>query len=67
MTSSSCRCRIRSSSSGAFSSVAAVGVETAAPEYARGNAFWNGYLEGGYGHPLKAWLVFEVLGMIAGN
>ncbi len=53
--------------SGAYSSLVAVGVETVAPEHARGNEFYRGYLENGAGHPFKSWLVFEVVGLIAGG
>ncbi|MCP3978504.1 MAG: YeeE/YedE family protein [bacterium] len=53
--------------SGAVSSVAAVAVESVAAEHARSNEFYSGYLEGGNGHPLKSWLVFEVLGVIVGG
>jgi len=53
--------------SGAFSSVAAVGVHAIAPEHAESNAFWSDYLTSGVGHPLKAWLVFEVLGVLVGG
>ena len=53
--------------SGAFSSLVAVGVDAVAPAHAESNEFYQGYLEGGAGHPLKAWLVFEVLGVIAGG
>ena len=53
--------------SGAFSSLAAVSVDAVAPEHARGNEFYVGYLEGGVGHPLKAWLVFQVLGLVVGG
>ncbi len=53
--------------SGAYSSVVAVGVETVAPEHARANDFYLGYLENGAGHPFKSWLVFEVVGLIAGG
>jgi len=53
--------------SGAMSSVVAVGVDAVAPEHARANEFFLGYLEGGVGHPLKAFLVFEVLGVLVGG
>ena len=53
--------------SGAFSSACAVAVEAVAPERAAANPFWRGYLEGGFGHPLKEFLVFEVLGALAGG
>jgi uncharacterized membrane protein YedE/YeeE len=53
--------------SGAFSAVVATGVEAVAPEHARANGFFQEYLEGGVGHPLKTWLVFEVLGVLVGG
>ncbi|NJL28330.1 MAG: YeeE/YedE family protein [Thermoanaerobaculia bacterium] len=53
--------------SGAFSSVLAYGIEKVAPEHARANEFYLGYIENGSGHPLKSWLVFEVVGVIAGG
>jgi len=53
--------------SGAMSSVVALGVETAAPAHARANDFYVGYLEGGVGHPLKSYLVFQVLGVLVGG
>jgi uncharacterized membrane protein YedE/YeeE len=53
--------------SGAFSSLLAWMVDGVAPEHARGSEFYLGYLENGIGHPLKSWLVFEVLGLLAGG
>jgi uncharacterized membrane protein YedE/YeeE len=53
--------------SGAFSSAVAVAVDGVAPEHARGNEFYVGYLESGAGHPLKSWLVFQVLGLAIGG
>jgi hypothetical protein len=53
--------------SGAFTSVAAVAVEAVAPGHAAGHPFWSEYLSSGVGHPLKEWLVFEVLGVLAGG
>jgi hypothetical protein len=53
--------------SGAFSSVTAVAVEAVAPEHAAANPFWRDYLEAGAGHPLKEFLVFEVLGVLVGG
>ena len=53
--------------SGAFSSACAVAVDAVAPRHAEGNVFWKEYLDGGVGHPLKEWLVFEVLGVLAGG
>lgn len=53
--------------SGAFSSACAVAVGAFAPAHAAGNPFWQDYLQAGVGHPLKEWLVFEVLGVLAGG
>jgi hypothetical protein len=53
--------------SGAMSSLVALGVDAVAPTHARANDFYVGYLEGGLGHPLKAFLVFEVLGVLVGG
>lgn len=51
--------------SGAFSSFTSWVMELVAPLHAKANAYYQGYLAGD-GHPLKAWLVFEVLGVAAG-
>lgn len=51
--------------SGAFNSVVAWLVSLVAPGYARSNEFLRSYLEGD-SHPLKAWLVFEVAGVLVG-
>lgn len=53
--------------SGAFSSLVSWGLDSAASGHARANPFYVGYLESGVGHPLKSWLVFEVLGLAAGG
>lgn len=53
--------------SGAFSSACAVAVDALAPAHAQSNAFWRDYLSSGVGHPLKEWLVFEVLGVLVGG
>ena len=53
--------------SGAFSSIVSWAVGVVSPQHAAANAFYREYLEGGVGHPLKAWLVFEVLGVLAGG
>lgn len=53
--------------SGAFSTVVAVGVNSAAPSHAAGNAFYQGYLGDGTQSPFKNWLVFEVIGVIIGG
>lgn len=51
--------------SGALSSVVAYSVQKVAPAHVAANEFYAGYLEGG--HPLKSWLVFEVLGVFVGG
>ena len=53
--------------SGAFSSLVAATAETIAPEHARSNEFYAGYLGDGSQSPLMDWLVFEVLGVLAGG
>mgnify|MGYP003422958813 FL=1 len=53
--------------SGAFSSACAVAVDAVAPAHAQGNSFWRDYLASGVGHPLKDFLVFEVLGVLVGG
>jgi hypothetical protein len=53
--------------SGAFTSVVAVAVDAVAPQHATANDFYLGYLENGAGHPFKSWLVFEVIGVLAGG
>lgn len=52
--------------SGAFSSLVSWVVSLAAPSHAAGNDFYAGYLQTGT-HPLKDWLVFEVLGVLVGG
>jgi len=51
--------------SGAFNSAIAWLVSLVAPAYAGSNEFLAPYLEEGT-HPLKAWLVFELVGVLAG-
>jgi uncharacterized membrane protein YedE/YeeE len=50
--------------SGAYNSAIAWLVSIVAPGYAQSNEFLSAYLA--EGHPLKAWLVFEVLGVFVG-
>ena len=52
--------------SGAFSSTLSWLVSLVAPAHAQGNEYMQQYLGDGTTHPLKAWLVFEVVGVIAG-
>lgn len=53
--------------SGAMSTLVAVGVNTVAPEHTKSNSFYSEYLGDGTTNPLKDWLVFEVLGVLAGG
>lgn len=53
--------------SGAFSSLVSWLVDLVAPAHAQANSFYTDYLESGVGHPLKDWLVFEVLGLVTGG
>ena len=52
--------------SGAMSSLVAVTVNAVAPGHAAGNEFYQGYLDTP-SHPLKSFLVFEVLGVFVGG
>ena len=52
--------------SGAFSSMVSWLMDLAAPVHARANEYYSSYIGDGTVHPLKAWLVFEVLGLAAG-
>jgi uncharacterized membrane protein YedE/YeeE len=42
-------------------------VSLVAPEHARANDYFAGYLENGVGHPLLAWLVVELAGVFLGG
>ena len=53
--------------SGAVSAFVAWVMGSVAPEHVKNNEFFSEYWTGGFGHPLKAWLVFEVLGVLAGG
>ena len=53
--------------SGAVTSFVSWAVSLVSSGHAKGNEFFVEYLEGGLGHPLKTWLVFEVLGVLAGG
>jgi hypothetical protein len=52
--------------SGAFSSMVSWLVSLVAPAHAQANEYMQQYLGDGSTHPLKAWLVFEVVGVAAG-
>jgi uncharacterized membrane protein YedE/YeeE len=53
--------------SGALSTLVAVGVDKVAPEHTKNNNFYSEYLGDGTTNPLKDWLVFEVVGVLAGG
>jgi len=53
--------------SGAFNSLLAWFIDLVAPAHARANEVYSGYLQNGIGHPLKSWLVFEVIGVAMGG
>ena len=53
--------------SGAVSTAVAVTVNTIAPSHTSGNQFYKEYLGDGTTNPFKDWLVFEVLGVMAGG
>ncbi|MBK5256648.1 MAG: YeeE/YedE family protein [Vicinamibacteria bacterium] len=52
--------------SGAFSGTVAWAMNSVAPQFVAGNEFLEPYIGDGSTHPLKAWLVFEVLGVFIG-
>jgi len=52
--------------SGAAKSAIVSVVETAAPDHAGNALFYKEYAESHPGKPLKSWLVFQMLGVIAG-
>lgn len=52
--------------SGAFSALVAWATNAAAPGYVARNEYLSPYIGDGSSHPLKTWLVFEVMGVFAG-
>jgi hypothetical protein len=52
--------------SGAFSAFVAWALNAVAPGYVARNEYLSPYIGDGSTHPLKAWLVFEVMGVFAG-
>jgi uncharacterized protein len=52
--------------SGAVKSVVVASVNAVAPEHTARSAFYNAYVGRGKDNPLKAWLVFEVVGVLIG-
>lgn len=53
--------------SGALKSAVVATVSSIAPQHARESAFYSENLKSLHDNPLKAWLVFEVLGVIIGG
>ncbi len=53
--------------SGAYSSIITTIVDAVAPAHAKANSYYAEYLGDGTRSPLKDWLVFEVLGVVAGG
>lgn len=53
--------------SGAMTSVVASGVQQISDSHVKANEFYMGYLGNGTVHPLKDWLVFEVIGVLIGG
>lgn len=52
--------------SGAVKSVVVAAVSSAVPGHASGSSWYKSYNDAQGGHPLKAWIVFEVVGVLAG-
>lgn len=52
--------------SGAAKSTVVAAVETVAPRHAANATFYSNYIESHDGQPMKAWLVFQMLGVIVG-
>ena len=52
--------------SGAMKSTVVAAVNTVAPDYAAQDVFYSKYVQNGQ-KPMKAWLVFEVLGVLIGG
>ncbi len=53
--------------SGAIKSAVVATVDTISPEHVQERPFFQHTIEASDGHPMKSWLVFEVLGVIAGG
>ncbi|WP_159522319.1 YeeE/YedE thiosulfate transporter family protein [Sunxiuqinia indica] len=52
--------------SGAPKAALVAGINAIAPSHTANTAFYQEYL-GGHAHPLKSWLVFEMLGVLVGG
>lgn len=53
--------------SGALKGVVVAGVNAVAPDHASTSDFYSHYLASQNGQPLKAWLVFELIGVLVGG
>lgn len=53
--------------SGALKGAVVAGVNAVAPDHASRTEFYSQYLASQKGRPLKAWLVFELLGVLVGG
>ncbi len=53
--------------SGAIARVAAVSAHAVAPNAVESNGYFSTFYKPGQGHPLKNWMVFEVLGVLLGG
>ena len=53
--------------SGAVKSTLVTAIETVAPKHAESSGFYSDYKETHPGHPMKSWLVFEMLGVLVGG
>jgi uncharacterized protein len=53
--------------SGAIKSVVVATVDAVAPNHAEGSHFYGTYVGPGKDNPLKAWLVFELVGVLLGG
>jgi uncharacterized protein len=52
--------------SGAMKSIVVAVTNAVAPQHVAHNEFYDHYMKSQSGRPLKAWLVFEILGVVAG-
>jgi len=52
--------------SGALKSIVVAAVDVVAPAHAESSSFYGNYVGAGKENPLKAWLVFEVAGVLIG-
>ena len=53
--------------SGAIKSIVVATVDGVAPSHAESSSFYGNYVGPGKDHPLKTWLVFEVVGVLIGG